>query len=96
MSSPSTSLETLFFASSYLVANGAAVDHVGVGLHAKPSEGHGGKCRGSADELGHYGGWLEQSTDVDAAALPQEGHGCIGHGATKVTHHINETPCGQQ
>ena len=59
MSSPSMSLETLSSASSYLVANGAAVGHVGVGLHAEPSEGCGGKCQGLAKELGHYGGWLK-------------------------------------
>ena len=69
MSSPSTSLETLSSASSYLVTNGAVVGHVGAGLHAEPFEGHGGKCRGSAEELGHCGGRLKQSTDVDAAAL---------------------------
>jgi len=59
MSSPSTSLETLSFASSYLVTNGAAIGQVGAGLHAEPSEGHGGKCQGSAEELGHYGSWLK-------------------------------------
>jgi len=59
MSSPSTSLEILFSASSNLVANGAAVGHVGVGLHAEPSEGRGGKCQGSAEELGHCCGRLE-------------------------------------
>ena len=96
MSSPSMSLETLSSASSYLVANGAVVDHVGVGLHAEPSEGCGGKCRGSTNELGHCGGWIEQSADVDAAALLQEGRGCVGHGVAEVTRHINETSCGQQ
>jgi len=69
MSSPSTSLETLSFPSSYLVAHGAAVGHVGTGLHAEPSEGHGDKCQGSAEELGHCGGWLEQSADANAATL---------------------------
>ena len=69
MSSPSTSLETLFSASLYLVANGAAIDHVGVGLHAEPSKGCGGKCRGSADELGSYGGLFEWSANVNTAAL---------------------------
>ena len=59
MSSPSMSLETIFFASAYLVANGAVVDHVGVRLHAESSKGHGGKCQGSVDELGHCGGRLE-------------------------------------
>ena len=96
MSSPSTNLETLSSASSYLVANGAAIDHVSARLHAEPSEGRVDKCWGSADELGHYGGWLEQSADVDAAALLWEGCGCIGHGAAEVTHHINETTRGQQ
>ena len=96
MSSPSMSLETLFSASSYLVVNGAAVDHVGMGLHAEPSEGRGGKCRGSAKELSHYGGRLEQFADVNAAALLREGCGCVGHGTAEVTRHINETPCGQQ
>ena len=52
MSLPSTSLETLSFASSYLVAHGAAVSHVGTGLHAESSEGCGGKCQGLAEELG--------------------------------------------
>jgi len=70
MSSPSTILETLFSTSSYLVANGAAVDHVGAGLHAEPSKGRDGKCQGSADELGHCGSLLEWYADVDAAALP--------------------------
>ena len=59
MSSPSTSLETLSSASSYLVANEAAVGHVGVGLHAEPSEGRDDKYRGLAKELGHCGGQLE-------------------------------------
>jgi len=59
MSSPSTSLETLSSASSYLVANGAVVGHVGVRLHAELSEGHDGKCQGSAEELGHCGGQLK-------------------------------------
>ena len=53
------SLETLSSASSYLVTNGAAVGHVGAGLHAEPSEGRGDKCQGSAEELGHYGSRLE-------------------------------------
>ena len=96
MSSPSTSLETISSASSYLVVHGAAVSHVGMGLHAESSEGRGGKCRGSTDELGYYGGRLEQTTDVDAAALLREGRGCIEHGVAEVTHHINETLCGQQ
>ena len=69
MSSPSTSLETLSSASSYLVAHGAVVGHVGAGLQAEPSEGRGGKCQGSAEELGHCGGRLEQSADVNTAAL---------------------------
>ena len=69
MSSPSMSLETLSSASSYLVANGAIVGHVRAGLHTEPFEGRGGKCHGSTEELGHYGGQLEQSADVDAAAL---------------------------
>ena len=59
MSSPSMSLETLSSANSYLVANGVAVGHVGVGLHAELSEGHDGKRRGSAKELGHCGDRLE-------------------------------------
>ena len=69
MSSPSTSLETLSSASSYLIAHVATVGHVGMGLHAELSEWRGGKCRGLAEELGHCGGQLEQSTNVDAAAL---------------------------
>ena len=69
MSLPSMSLETRSSASSYLVAHGAAVSHVGMGLHAESSEGRGGKCRGSTEELGHYGGRLKQSADVNAAAL---------------------------
>ena len=69
MSSPSMIFETLSSASSYLIANGAAVGHVGTGLHAEPSEGHGYKCRGSTEELGHYGNQLEQSPDVNAVAL---------------------------
>ena len=69
MSSPSMSLETLSSASSYLVANGVVVGHVGTGLHAEPSEGHGGKCRGSTEELGHCGDRINQSADVDSAAL---------------------------
>ena len=69
MSSPSTSLETLSSASSYFVAHGAAVGHVGTGLHAESSEGRGGKRRGSIEELGHCGDRLEQSADVNAAAL---------------------------
>ena len=84
MSLPSMSLETLFSTSSYLVANGAVVDPIGAGLHVEPSKGHGGKCRGLAEELGHYGDRLEQSTDVDAAALLQEGRGCVEHGADEV------------
>ena len=80
MSSPSMSLETLSSTSSYLVAHRAVVSHVGTGLHAESSKGHGGKCRGSANELGYCGGRLEQSADVDAAALLREGRGCIGHG----------------
>ena len=59
MSSPSMSLETLSPASSYLVANGAAIGHVGVGLHAEPFDGRFDKYRGSAKELDHYGGRLE-------------------------------------
>ena len=39
MSSPSTSLETLSFASSYLVTHGATVGHVGTRLHVESSEG---------------------------------------------------------
>ena len=85
MSSPSTSLETLSSASSYFVAHGAVVDHVGTGLHAEPSEGRGGKCRGSTEELGHCDSQLEQSADVDAAALLREGRGCIRHDAAEVT-----------
>ena len=50
----------------------------------------------NAEELGHCGGQLKQSANVDAVALLQEGRGCIGHNAAEVTHHINETPCGQQ
>ena len=96
MSSPSTRLETLSSATSYLVANRAAVGHVGMGLHAELSEGRGGKCQGSAEELGHCGGWLEQSTDVDATALLREGRGCVGHSTAEVTRHINKTPCRQQ
>ena len=69
MSSPSTSLETLSSASSYLVANGAPVGHVGARFHVEPSKEHGGKIRGSAEELGHCGGRLKQSADVNAAAL---------------------------
>ena len=90
------SLETLSSASSYLVAIGAAVGHVGMGLHAELSEGRGGKCQGSAEELGHCGGRLEQLADVDAVALLREGRGCVGHDVAKVTCHINKTPCGQQ
>ena len=69
MSSPCTGLETLSSASSYLVANGAMVGHVGMGLHAEPSKGRSGKCRGSTEELGHCGDQLEQSADVNAVAL---------------------------
>ena len=90
------SLETLYSASSYLLAHGAMVGHVGTGLHAEPSEGHGDKCQGSAEELGHCGGRLEQSIGVNAVALLREGCGCVGHGTAEVTRHINETPCGQQ
>ena len=39
MSSPSMSLETLYSASSYLLAHGATVGHVGTGLHAEPLKG---------------------------------------------------------
>ena len=69
MSSPSMSLETLSSTSSYFVAHGAAVGHVGTGLHAEQFEGRSGKCRGSTEELGHCGGWLKQSADINAAAL---------------------------
>ena len=59
LSSPSMNLETLSSTSSYLVANRAAVGHVGVGLHAEPFDGRFDKYRGSAKELDHYGGRLE-------------------------------------
>jgi hypothetical protein len=91
---PRTLSSELRYVTLRTVLGGAAVEHVGAGLDAEPSERRGGGRRGRpADELGHGGGGgLERPAvvDVDAAAPVREGRGSVGRGAAEVGRRVDD------